>query len=129
MTPACSGIMCEVRIKLVYDLPDGTVVRMTLEHRFVSSTTRDAPRVETIFSSCWTMRIRSTSSLFAQTIHLSELLTLIRRLTPIDLIHHERTILRHCAPEWEPMFVLPLLRENEAPGCPIQRALENAFVV
>ena len=25
------------------------------------------------------------------------------------------------------MFVLPLLRENEAPGCPIQRALEDDF--
>ena len=27
------------------------------------------------------------------------------------------------------MFVTPLLGENEAPGCPIQRALENDFVV
>jgi hypothetical protein len=27
------------------------------------------------------------------------------------------------------MFVLPLLRENETPGCPIQRVLENDFVV
>jgi hypothetical protein len=26
------------------------------------------------------------------------------------------------------MFVLPLLRENKTPGCPIQRALENDFV-
>src|SRR6266853_6549613 len=28
-----------------------------------------------------------------------------------------------------PIFVLPLLRENKTPGCPIQRVLENAFVV
>jgi hypothetical protein len=27
------------------------------------------------------------------------------------------------------MFVLPLLRENKTPGCPIQRVLENDFVV
>jgi hypothetical protein len=27
------------------------------------------------------------------------------------------------------MFVLPLLRENRTPGCPIQRVLENDFVV
>jgi hypothetical protein len=27
------------------------------------------------------------------------------------------------------MFVLPLLRENKTPGCPIRRALENDFVV
>jgi hypothetical protein len=27
------------------------------------------------------------------------------------------------------MFVTPLLGENEAPCCPIQRALENDFVV
>ena len=27
------------------------------------------------------------------------------------------------------MFVLPLLRENNTPGCPIQRVLENDFVV
>ena len=27
------------------------------------------------------------------------------------------------------MFVLLLLRENETPGCPIQRVLENDFVV
>jgi hypothetical protein len=27
------------------------------------------------------------------------------------------------------MFVLPLPRENKAPGCPIQRVLENDFVV
>jgi hypothetical protein len=27
------------------------------------------------------------------------------------------------------MFVLPLLRENEASGCPIQTALENHFIV
>jgi len=28
-----------------------------------------------------------------------------------------------------PIFVLPLLRENKTPGCPIQRVLENDFVV
>src|SRR3981081_3669880 len=28
-----------------------------------------------------------------------------------------------------PMSVLPLLRENKTPGCPIQRVLENDFVV
>src|SRR5437660_2631733 len=28
-----------------------------------------------------------------------------------------------------PIFVLPLLRENKTPGCPIQRVLENNFVV
>src|SRR5438094_3256656 len=28
-----------------------------------------------------------------------------------------------------PIFVLPLLRENRTPGCPIQRVLENDFVV
>jgi hypothetical protein len=27
------------------------------------------------------------------------------------------------------MFVLPLLRENKTLGCPIQRVLENDFVV
>src|SRR5437588_5026117 len=27
-----------------------------------------------------------------------------------------------------PIFVLPLLRENKTPGCPIQRVLENDFV-
>jgi hypothetical protein len=27
------------------------------------------------------------------------------------------------------MFVLPLLRKNKTPGCPIQRVLENDFVV
>jgi hypothetical protein len=27
------------------------------------------------------------------------------------------------------MFVLPLLRENKTPGCPVQRVLENDFVV
>ena len=27
------------------------------------------------------------------------------------------------------MFVLPLLRENKTPGCPIQRVLENDFLV
>jgi len=27
------------------------------------------------------------------------------------------------------MFVLPLLRENKTPGCPIQTVLENDFVV
>jgi len=27
------------------------------------------------------------------------------------------------------MFVLPLLRENKTPGYPIQRVLENDFVV
>jgi hypothetical protein len=27
------------------------------------------------------------------------------------------------------MFVFPLLRENKTPGCPIQRVLENDFVV
>jgi hypothetical protein len=27
------------------------------------------------------------------------------------------------------MFGLPLLRENKTPGCPIQRVLENDFVV
>jgi hypothetical protein len=27
------------------------------------------------------------------------------------------------------MFVLSLLRENKTPGCPIQRVLENDFVV
>jgi hypothetical protein len=26
------------------------------------------------------------------------------------------------------MFVLPLLRENKTPNCPIQRVLENDFV-
>ena len=28
-----------------------------------------------------------------------------------------------------PIFVLPLLRENKTPGCPIQRVLENDIVV
>ena len=28
-----------------------------------------------------------------------------------------------------PIFVLPLLRENKTPGCPIQRVFENDFVV
>src|SRR3989440_865064 len=28
-----------------------------------------------------------------------------------------------------PIFVLPLLRENKTPGCPIHRVLENDFVV
>jgi hypothetical protein len=28
-----------------------------------------------------------------------------------------------------PIFVLPLLRENKTPGCPIERVLENDFVV
>src|SRR3979409_1641256 len=28
-----------------------------------------------------------------------------------------------------PIFVLPLLRENKTPGCPIQRVLENDFDV
>src|SRR6266849_5511327 len=28
-----------------------------------------------------------------------------------------------------PIFVLPLLRENKTPGCPIQRVLENDSVV
>src|SRR5882762_12028582 len=28
-----------------------------------------------------------------------------------------------------PIFVLPLLCENKTPGCPIQRVLENDFVV
>src|SRR5260370_2379646 len=32
-------------------------------------------------------------------------------------------------PSGRPIFVLPLLRENNAPGCPIQRVLENDFVV
>jgi len=27
------------------------------------------------------------------------------------------------------MFVLPLLRKKKTPGCPIQRVLENDFVV
>ena len=27
------------------------------------------------------------------------------------------------------MFILPLLRENKTPGCPVQRVLENDFVV
>ncbi len=27
------------------------------------------------------------------------------------------------------MFALPLLRENKTPSCPIQRVLENDFVV
>jgi len=27
------------------------------------------------------------------------------------------------------MFVLPLLRENKTPGCPIQRVIANDFVV
>jgi hypothetical protein len=27
------------------------------------------------------------------------------------------------------MFGLPLLRENKTPGCPVQRVLENDFVV
>ena len=29
----------------------------------------------------------------------------------------------------KPVFVLPLLRENKTPRCPIQRVLENDFVV
>src|SRR5438874_11096035 len=32
-------------------------------------------------------------------------------------------------PSGRPIFVLPLLRENKTPGCPIQRVLENDFVV
>src|SRR5229473_5595627 len=32
-------------------------------------------------------------------------------------------------PSGRPIFVLPLLREIKTPGCPIQRVLENDFVV
>jgi hypothetical protein len=31
--------------------------------------------------------------------------------------------------EWEAHVRTPLLRENKTPGCPIQRVLENDFVV
>ena len=38
-------------------------------------------------------------------------------------------IVRHWVRSGTPIFVLPLLRENKTPGCPIQRVLENDFVV
>jgi hypothetical protein len=38
-------------------------------------------------------------------------------------------IVRQWAPEWEAHVRTPQLRENETPGCPIQRVLENDFDV
>jgi len=38
-------------------------------------------------------------------------------------------IVRHWAPEWEAHVRTPLLRESKTAGSPIQRVLENDFVV